>query len=685
MRWILPLALLAMTHAADLALSASALQPAPAAWGPGWALSAQPGTEVAVAAPAAGWASVGWLWFDAQVDGDRIGTVEVRIYERGAGGIAQDQTRRQGGGAPAVTMTLGLFPGLRTRLAVPWSALDGQSVFLDRTPGRLKGFCAGRRVDPAAIERVTIALRDAGAAQVLLLSSAQATAERPDFPVPTTPVVDALGQRLGHDWPGRTRDEPELRRILTGELTRLRGAAFPADRSRWGGDATRTWNATGRFRTEQREGRWWLVDPDGHPFFSAGLDCVNAGEPTVLLPGMDALVAGLPPRDGDFADCWTTHRRGTVQCNLAQANVVRSFGPGWRRDWTDLTAGRLRSWGFNTVGNWSDLEFARASGLPWVLPMNGFPTTVVQLFRDFPDVFADEFSTKATAWAAQLGAYRDDAALIGYFLRNEPLWAFGDFNLASEMLEANPGTATRRELLAFLRTRHADEAAWQRAWNCPQRTFADIEHGLWRRAAEATPAAAADLAAFTLRMAEAYVGIPSRAAKAVDPGHLNLGMRFAWIAGPACLAGAQHYDVFTINCYRDRPAADELARIVAAADRPILIGEWHFGAVDRGVPASGLKAVATQADRGAAYRRYFDACAADPRIVGCHWFTLNDQAVLGRFDGENFQIGFVDGCHRPYPELVEAAAASHQAMYEVAQGRAAPFAGPVADRPTVGF
>ena len=34
---------------------------------------------------------------------------------------------------------------------------------------------------------------------------------------------------------------------------------------------------TGFFHTEQIDGRWWLVTPDGHGFFSTGMYCVRYG------------------------------------------------------------------------------------------------------------------------------------------------------------------------------------------------------------------------------------------------------------------------------------------------------------------------------------------------------------------------------------------------------------------------
>jgi hypothetical protein len=83
--------------------------------------------------------------------------------------------------------------------------------------------------------------------------------------------------------------------------------------------------------------------------------------------------------------------------------------------------------------------------------------------------------------------------------------------------------------------------------------------------------------------------------------------------------------------------------------------------------------VRDQAARGRAFRVYLENAAAHPACVGAHYFILYDQSALGRFDGENYNIGFLDVCHRPYEPLAQAARASHERLYDVATGQAAPF------------
>jgi hypothetical protein len=150
-------------------------------------------------------------------------------------------------------------------------------------------------------------------------------------------------------------------------------------------------------------------------------------------------------------------------------------------------------------------------------------------------------------------------------------------------------------------------------------------------------------------------------------------MRYAWISSDLLYDAGEMFDVFTINCYQMEPCLEAVSAIQAKTGKPALIGEFHFGALDRGLPASGLRRVASQKDRGIAYRRYVETAAAHPALLGIHYFTLNDQPLLGRFDGENYQIGFVDVCHTPYPELVEAAITAHSRVYEVRSGATPPF------------
>jgi hypothetical protein len=110
---------------------------------------------------------------------------------------------------------------------------------------------------------------------------------------------------------------------------------------------------------------------------------------------------------------------------------------------------------------------------------------------------------------------------------------------------------------------------------------------------------------------------------------------------------------------------DKLSKIT---NKPVIIGEFHFGALDRGLDATGIRGVENQRERGIAYRRYMHRAASHPMCLGAHYFILYDQAYLGRFDGENYQIGIMDVCSRPYEEFLEGIIKANSEIYKVADG-----------------
>jgi hypothetical protein len=390
--------------------------------------------------------------------------------------------------------------------------------------------------------------------------------------------------------------------------------------------------------------------------------------------GLESALAWVPEPKSDFADIYDlggdSRRRGKF-INYLVANFIRAVGrDGWREKWSQVALAELRRLRFNTVGNWSEWEFARKAQFPYVRPMSFRPKRVTNVYRDFPDVFHPEFEKDAADYAAALKDTADDPAFVGYFLMNEPTWGFSSEVPAAGMLYVTDTCETRKALAGFLKKKYPDDAALAKAWGMHV-SFDRVAAGKWT--AVLTKEALQDLEAFSGVMVARYFRILSAASKAVDKNHLNLGMRWAGVPPKWAVEGMKFFDVFSINCYRERVPAETTRQIRTLLKMPTIIGEWHFGALDVGLPASGIGHLRNQADRAKAYRVYLEDAAANPDCVGAHWFTLYDQSALGRFDGENYNIGFLDVCNRPYDELGAAAVASHERLYEVASVRAKPF------------
>jgi len=145
------------------------------------------------------------------------------------------------------------------------------------------------------------------------------------------------------------------------------------------------------------------------------------------------------------------------------------------------------------------------------------------------------------------------------------------------------------------------------------------------------------------------------------PNQLYMGCRFAWVNDRAARAAGKFCDIVCYNRYRY--SVEEL-RLPGEIDMPLIIGEFHFGALDRGMFHTGLRKTANQEDRADKYRDYVQGALRNPYIVGTHWFQYKDQATTGRGDGENYQIGFIDICDKPYPEIVRACREVGYNLYE---------------------
>ncbi len=576
-------------------------------------------------------------------------------------------------GEKSISFKMGVLPNLKTRIALPFSILNGERLFLPRTPGKLKTVTQGTPVKLEELCGFSISVSNTPAPVNLTIHDMYISDTEPDYPVPEKRMVDALGQKGFSDWPGRTKGIAALKQFAAEELNKPYDPI--SNRDRWGGCREITFGATGFFRTEYDGRRWWLVDPDGCAFISVGLDCVGI-DGDANIAGIKQLCRDLPPEDEPGwarENFFSWHRH----------NLWLSYGDDWYNTWADLTRRRFEHWGFNTIGAWSDYGYIDREKQPYVYIFKGYPDTEKHIFRDFPDVFSDEFSSSAERWAAQIADRADDPALIGYFMRNEPEFAFvNDINLGIMLLNSDVRMSSRDELIKRLRGKYTDIDSLNAAWERNYISFDELDEK--DRFGTFNDTAKKDLFDFTCELIRRYVEIPAKAVKNVDPNHLNLGVRWAWLSSPALASGSEFFDVYSFNCYSMDPT-DAIENTLRLIKKPLIIGEFHFGALDRGLDATGLRAVTSQTERGKAYRYYMHRAAAHPYCVGAHYFTLNDQAYLGRFDGENYQIGLVDVCDRPYDEFVEGIRQTNLELYDIALGKLQPTDEKANEIPTIAF
>ena len=129
---------------------------------------------------------------------------------------------------------MGLLPRLTTRVALPLSVLSGNTLFLPRTPGKLKSVVFGHSLPVSRITRFSLAVDRAPEEVDLQIENVCLLDQAPAFPLEDRPMVDALGQKYGADWPGKTKDLDALRTVLQKEEADREETPL-ADRSHYGG------------------------------------------------------------------------------------------------------------------------------------------------------------------------------------------------------------------------------------------------------------------------------------------------------------------------------------------------------------------------------------------------------------------------------------------------------------------
>ncbi len=499
-------------------------------------------------------------------------------------------------------------------------------------------------------------------------------------------IVDRFGQYAGADWPGKLHGESDFATRKSAEEADLKATPNLPERDRFGGWARGPKrDATGFFRTEQVDGKWWLVDPEGRLFFSMGIDCVNADAAT-MTTGRERLFQWLPEK-GDPLARHAGHVSGVHSgpvkegetFNFLAANLERKYGAGWQKAYYDLALRRLPSWGFNTIANWSDWGLYGNKQVPYVASCGiGGSHARLASGSDYWGKMHDPFDPAFAQSVAEglkgaIAKVKGDPMCLGYFVDNELSWGGageegGRYGLGIGALLAPASQPAKKALIEQLKRKHGTIEALNAAWKTSFADWAALD-APYQAPNPMPEGMKADLAAFVKELARAYFRTIRDDIRKGDPNHLYLGCRFAWSTPDAVEAAAEFCDVVSFNIYAPRvdPARWGYLKSIG---KPCIIGEFHFGALDRGMFHTGLVSTQSQAERAAMYIDYLHSVLDHPAFVGCHWFQYVDEALTGRwFDGENYNIGFLTVTDTPYPEMVAAARKVHAEAYTRRYGR----------------
>ncbi|MBN2314180.1 MAG: beta-galactosidase [Sedimentisphaerales bacterium] len=488
------------------------------------------------------------------------------------------------------------------------------------------------------------------------------------------PFIDEFGQYIHRDWPGKTHSLEELIAHGKQEQKDLAAHPGPSERNQYGGwTAGPKLEATGFFRVQKYEDKWWLVDPDGRLFWSHGVDCVRENNDTPISD-REHYWKWLPEEGSPFAEfygtgSWAPHgyykdHSPYRTYDFSRANFLRKYGEAWRDQFADMTHQRLRSWGMNTIANWSQQSIYLMRKTPYVGTISFSARTLEGssgYWGKFYDVFDPSFREnmrKSMAGYVDRGA--NDPWCLGFFVHNELAWG-DEVSLALAALKSPADQPAKKVFITDLKAKYSDISKLNDIWGTMYVSWDALLENKGETPSTLRKKAWDDLTAFYTKTAETYFKTIREEFKKVAPNQLYMGCRFAWVNDRAARAAAKFCDVV---CYNQYKYSVEELRLPDGIDMPIIVGEFHFGALDRGMFHTGLRRTANQEDRADKYRSYVQGALRNPYIVGTHWFQYKDQATTGRGDGENYQIGFIDICDKPYPEIVRACREVGYEMYE---------------------
>ncbi len=510
-------------------------------------------------------------------------------------------------------------------------------------------------------------------------------------------LVDKYGQYTANDWENKVTSDEQLLASEEAEQKLLEEmiASNPTDRTIYGGwkNEDLKQEATGRFEVAKIGEQWTFIDPLGYPYFATGVDIMRLADMNTWVSLREFMFEELPSKTGDFAEHYQPVE-GTARppfgqdsvsdgtYNFYSANLERKYGDDWKELWSTNALKRFEAWGMTSLGCWADPELYYGmdeKSYEYKIPYAAHAWAhedesdeeynyINVSFRTIADPFDPYFETSlrtAIQNTADAGV-AEDPYCMGIYVDNEIGWGSqfsgggndhyaavtGAFAVDSSTLDAKVA------FIEMMKEKYGTIDKLNDAWKSKFASFDDMN------APYKGNIAIKDKSEMLYALADKYYSTVDKLLNEIMPDVLYLGSRLAeWgTSDEIAKACAEYVDVLSYNCYY-RNINQRF--INTSLDIPLIIGEFHFTANDRGFFEPGLVPTPT-VERGNAYETYAKSALTQGDFVGVHWFQYYDQPVSGRaWDGENNNTGFVDVTDQPYEHLVDSARKVNNEMYKI--------------------
>ena len=391
--------------------------------------------------------------------------------------------------------------------------------------------------------------------------------------------------------------------------------------------------ATGFFRVEEIDGRWWMIDPNGNGFFMKG---VNGA----FQKGRDKEI-GWQKAMEEGAKLAESAGFNTISPVWANRQPQQQFNLDYPMPFTmHIQFGSTMMW--EKYGPFA----GAAGGNKDAIMLDGVG------WHDLPNVYSHQWEEICDYAAKRVCApQKNNPWLIGYYIGNERDWG-KDKRLTESVWQKGQKSTAKQAWVKLAKETFGTIDAFNKAWNSNIASF-DVLLTDTKPTLTDSEEATAFCKAFICQTAHKYFGTVRKAIKKYDPNHMIIGIRqhkAEWYLDTVLPVAGEYFDVFSINGYftvhpekgLEQSVVQHYIDVYKAVKRPIISSEWKASGTGFGFTVS--------------QHTYFSL----PFMVGSHFFPfttmINDEKPL---------VGLVNLEGEKETEILEAAKEINAQLYEV--------------------